>query len=416
VSLLLILGFHNIVSKQIDLVKLSGDSLEIQDYAYHIIVVRTFWFDGFGDIYNVSFQQQAISAYVGAQIYKVMPLGITPIALVVWFPFAYVAGFNLALSYTLWIAFSVGVLVVALWNVWQFVSSRKGPQILPIILSLVIIFSTTTFQALHLGQTSVLAAGLLIYLFFIIYKKTLQRQSTNWLIIVLIVFFLGTKPPYLALGFGLLIIYGWWREALYSFLFMIAIFIGITPLLDWKWVSSYLNLLRMYSWGNIPDVYAWAITPETMNIFRSAFRNIIGDKFASLVSNIGTYSVYLSVASLSMLSSIRGNPKNQFFGINVTKGQLFIFLIAGYLLWAPYAGGYEDILLLPVIITVFIVGDFPRLTNYNSLVLFFILLLILHQNSFPLDKPLWLFWMLKVVVFAYMLRFCHFFPEEKAPA
>jgi hypothetical protein len=378
VSLLLILGFHNIVSKQIDLVKLSGDSLEIQDYAYHIIVVRTFWFDGFGDIYNVSFQQQAISAYVGAQIYKVMPLGITPIALVV--------------------------------------SSRKGPQILPIILSLVIIFSTTTFQALHLGQTSVLAAGLLIYLFFIIYKKTLQRQSTNWLIIVLIVFFLGTKPPYLALGFGLLIIYGWWREALYSFLFMIAIFIGITPLLDWKWVSSYLNLLRMYSWGNIPDVYAWAITPETMNIFRSAFRNIIGDKFASLVSNIGTYSVYLSVASLSMLSSIRGNPKNQFFGINVTKGQLFIFLIAGYLLWAPYAGGYEDILLLPVIITVFIVGDFPRLTNYNSLVLFFILLLILHQNSFPLDKPLWLFWMLKVVVFAYMLRFCHFFPEEKAPA
>jgi hypothetical protein len=96
--MLLIYCFHRFISQQIDFVACLKGYLKIQDYAYHIILVKAFWFDGFGNIYDVYFQQQALSSYIGSQINKVMPLGITPIALVVWFPFAYVARFNMYVS------------------------------------------------------------------------------------------------------------------------------------------------------------------------------------------------------------------------------------------------------------------------------------------------------------------------------
>ena len=120
ISMLLIYCFHYVISQEIDYVTYSDGRLKIQDYAYHIIIVKKFWFDGFGNIYKLAFQQQALSAYIGSQIYKVMPLGITPLSLILWLPFAYVARFSMPLSYTLWSAFSIGVLLIALWNVSRY--------------------------------------------------------------------------------------------------------------------------------------------------------------------------------------------------------------------------------------------------------------------------------------------------------
>ncbi len=124
VSIPIIYCFHHFISKQIEFVKYADGYLKIQDYAYHIIMVNSFWFDGFGNIYDLSFQQQALSTHIGSKLYTVMPLGITPIALVVWLPFAYVARFSMAISYTLWITFSFGILFTALWNVGRFFFSR----------------------------------------------------------------------------------------------------------------------------------------------------------------------------------------------------------------------------------------------------------------------------------------------------
>ena len=113
-SISLIYCFHRYISQKIEFVAYSNGILKIQDYSCYIIITKTFWFDSFGDIYKLTFQQQALSAYIGTKIYTVMPLGITPIALLVWFPFAYVARFNMAISYTLWITFSVFVFFITL--------------------------------------------------------------------------------------------------------------------------------------------------------------------------------------------------------------------------------------------------------------------------------------------------------------
>jgi hypothetical protein len=171
------LCFHRFVSKQLEFVAYSNGYLRIQDYAYHIIIVKAFWFDGFGNIYDLSFQQQALSAHVGSRILTVMPLGITPIALIVWFPFAFVACFNMALSYTLWITLSVSILGLALWKVGRQIFQRKRISLLPITLSVVTLISSTTFFAIILGQTSVLAAGLLIYLIFIVNRDDNEMRE-----------------------------------------------------------------------------------------------------------------------------------------------------------------------------------------------------------------------------------------------
>ena len=141
--------------------------------------------------------------------------------------------------------------------------------------------------------------------------------------------------------------------------------------------------------------------------------NIIGDNIAIIVSFVVTYSVYLSLIGLSVLSKIRGTSIDNLSPFKITKEQLFVLLVASYLLFAPYAGGYEDVLFLPVISMVLLIGKTPNLTDYKSLILIFSLFVILLHNYFPLDKPLWFFWILKAIILGYMIYFCRFPPEGK---
>lgn len=417
IAILLTLCFHFFISEQIDFVTYSNGNYKIQDYAYYIIIAKAFWFHGFGNIYEIYFHQQALSMHIGSQIYYVMPLGITPIALVVWLPFAYVARFNMALSYTLWSAFSLWVLFSALWNVFRYAFQLKKLTLLPIALCFVTLFSLHILLSIYGGQTSVLSAGLLVHLIYIMHRTATKSQSYNWLLIVLLIFMLAIKPPHIALGLGLLLIYGRWREALYSVVLIIVVLVGLTQMLSVNWVSSYLKILPMYARKDIPDIYAWSIVLGTMNIFRSAFGSIIGENLAILVSFVVTYGVYFSIIGISVLSKIKGKSVVKLFSLNLTREQLFVLLVASYLLFAPYAGGYEDILFLPIFVMVLLSGNTPPLTSYESLTLIFILFVILLHTIFPPNKPLWLLWLLKALILGYMLYFCRLIPlSENANA
>jgi len=413
VGVLLTLCFHYFISEQMDFVTYSNGNYKIQDYAYYIIIAKAFWFEGFGNIYEIYFHQQALSMHIGAQIYYVMPLGTTPIALVVWLPFAYVARFSMSLSFTLWSAFSLWVLFFALWNVFRYAFQLKKPALLPIALSFVTLFSLHILLSIYGGQTSVLTAGLLIHLIYIMHRTATKSQSDNWLLIALLIFMLGIKPPHIALGLGLLMIYGRWREALYSVVLILVVLIGVTPMLSVGWVSSYFKILPMYSRENVPDIYSWSIVLGNMNIFRSAYRSIIGDNIAIFVSFVVTYSVYLSVVGVSVLAKIRGKSIDKLSPLKFTKEQLFVLLVSSYLLFAPYAGGYEDILFLPIFITVLLSGNTPPLTSYKSLTLIFIVFVILLHSLFPPNKPLWLLWLLKAFILGYMLNCCRRGQKEK---
>ena len=115
---------------------------------------------------------------------------------------------------------------------------------------------------------------------------------------------------------------------------------------------------------------------------------------------------------LSILPKLRGKSIDKLYLINLSKDQLFVLLVASYLLFAPYAGAYEDVLFLPVFSTVLLIGKTPNLTDYKSLMLIFSLFVILLHSYFPPNKPLWLFWILKAMILGYMLYFCRFSSER----
>jgi hypothetical protein len=369
-------------------------------------MVKAFWFGAKGNIYDVLFQQKALSEYVGSRVDTVMPLGNTPVALIVWFPFAYMACFNLALSYTLWSALSIGILFIALWCVGKDVAQKKEQKLLPITLSLVTLFSHITYSAVILGQTSVLATGLLIYLFFVLYTKPYQPTPDINMLIPVIIGIVGIKPTYFALAMGLLIIYGMWRDAVYAAILVTAVFVCLTPMLTVKWLPHYLSQLGVFGQIKIPEEYAWAFVPQTMTIFRSAFRDMIGDPLASLTSTIVICSAYIGVLGFSLIAKIKDKSTHQLFSLEITKGQLFVVLVASYLLFSPYAGGYEDVLLVCIFITVLLVGNPPDLANYKSLLLIFLLLFLLFHKSFLYEKVLWLVWISKAVLLINMVKFC----------
>jgi hypothetical protein len=319
----------------------------------------------------------------------------------------------MALSYTLWITLSLFILFTAFWSIVRNFYPNRNIPMLPITLVFVTIFSAVTFRALHLGQTSVFAAGVLIHLIYFINKTTRKLESNNVLIISFLTFILGIKPTYISLGLGLLMIYGMWRQVICSIVTVFVLLVGITPLLTLEWVPSYLSLLQMYNHGNFPEFYAWAIAPETMNIFRSAFGKIIGDNLTGLISTIVTCCIYVCVIGYSIFAKIRGDYTDQFSLLRTTEEQLFILLVASYLLFSPYAGAYEDVLFLPVFFTVLLVGKSPKLTDYKSLLLILSLFVILLQSYFPPNKPLCLLWILKAMVLGYMLNFTVLKKEER---
>jgi len=210
-----------------------------------------------------------------------------------------------------------------------------------------------------------------------------------------------------------LIIYGLWAEAIYSVLLLIVSLLFITPFLTTDWIFSYYQQLSVFSRETVPYEYARAFAPHTMNIFRSAFRNIIGDKIARSISTMVTVGVYTGVIGYSILLKIKNVSIDEPSPLKVTKAQLFVLIIGSYLLFAPYAGGYEDLLLLPVFIMVLLAGNSPNLTNYKSIALICILFFILFYNTLPPNKPVWLFWTLKAVILGCMLNFSGFRKEEK---
>ena len=411
IMFLLIPCFHYFISENMDFVRYSSDNqgkyLQIQDYAYHIIVSKSFWFENSGNIYSLEFQQKALSNYINSKIDLAMPIGITPIGLLLFLPFSFLSLYSISLSYTFWMSFSFFVLFSAIWHAileFEKQNRRFGRWTIFIIFT---IFSFSTFTAIFLGQTSIYGVGLLVFLIVFIKRKNESLRSSENISypIIIVMFFLGIKPNYTILGLGFLLIYGIWRESLYSIVIFIVFFIVLSPFLESNWFFSYLKTVKMINNGNLPEQYSWTYAPETMILFRTAFKGIIGDHVAVKISNIVNLSIYVFVMLFGTLVIKQKNDKKDFWLLRkVTKEQASISLIASYLLFAPYAGSYEDFLFLIVFYVVLIFGEIPKVKNWESIIISLLLLITLSHNLLDNGKSILFIWFLKLILFILIYR------------
>lgn len=399
--------FHYLLSSKMEFVKYNIDNkflyFKIQDYAYHILITKSFWFENFGDIYKLDFQQKVLSTYLGSDISLAMPLGITPVAMVVWLPFAFIAKYDMALSYTFWSISSITLLFLSLWKFLKKRCQENKSISLPFYLVVVTIYSPAAFVALLLGQTSIFAVGLIVLIIDYIFEKNSKPKNFFAIAyIAILVFMIGIKPSYLLIIFGLLAIYGLWKELFLSGFLMIGYFIAFSLLLGIEWIFSYKNLMEMYTSGVFPNEYSWSIVPGTMNIFRSAFRNLVGDSFAVLISSSVTLAVYFIVFCYSIMKS------TNFFGkeIKFERSQVFILLVSSYLLFAPYAGSYEDVLFIPIFLVLLISYKMPNAIDFKGFILILLLFFLLSQIVFSSSEFMLFFWLMKFVFIWFLIIYC----------
>ena len=398
--------FHNNISKNIRLIELKKNEvnntenyLKIQDFAYHIIVVKHFWLKKFGNIYEYEFQKHALSDYIGAKVNFLMPIATTPIALIVWFPFACLAHFDLSLSYTFWMTFSFSIFFRGIFLIWEYFKKKDNFPVLATTLILLTIFSMITFRTIILGQTSLIATGAIIWLIALtISGKEREKQIKN---IFLLLIILGLKPPYLVIGIGFLLIYCKYSEGIIAITLVFVTIIALTPFLGIEWMKSYLNVIKIYSQGNFPTVYSWSIAYDTMNIFRSAYGEIIGRKHVVVISYILSMISYFVVSAFILMKYFQKktlNNKKNILNLELNKERIFIVLTSSYLLFAPYAGAYEDLLLIPIFVISGLFCNYQKVWNIYNVGQCIFLITILSNPYLPKEKPLWLFWIMKFII------------------
>jgi hypothetical protein len=226
---------------------------------------------------------------------------------------------------------------------------------------------------------------------------------------VLLAVLTGMKPPYLIIGFVILLIYGRRREFLASVVTVMMLAAALTPLMTPEWPRSYISTLQMYGSGNFPDVYAWSIAPWTMNIFRSAVAGFIGDRTAAALSS-AISAVVLSVMAIFFL--LRPSPHT------ARASQAAVAVIACCLLFSPNSGAYEDILLIPAFVAVMVNGAAPPLLSLKGMAIAGALLLSLLHNVPGLGLNhyrLWIFFIPKLLVLAGMVYYAGAGRNPQAP-
>ncbi len=399
VFILLALFVHFFFSIYSANLKVAPDGVfRITDFLYYLLMVKAFWSGQITSVYQVSSQRAVVAALAGKEFYRVMPVAITPTALLVWFPFVLVADMNLAWANTLWTSISLGVLFFAWWKVGVFVFRRKSRS-LPfyVVLLLVFFFSVSMLAAISLGQNSLLATGLLTLFLYVVQQRKKINTAVFRLIIYVSIFTLSIKAPHLILALVILYIFGFWREVIVS-----AALLGFASLLLVVWVDSaifsdYLTQLSLYNRVVMPDYYASAVVVSTTNTFRSAFSPLLGVSIVFRASQI----VFAAGILMLVIVSFLKQKAPSFLPLAISKinnVQLVIALLSIALLFLTYVGRHEELLIFVAVAGVLLRQN-TRLTIDFKMILWLLgLFLVLNHTLLPLDKNLWPFWFIKLAV------------------
>lgn len=295
---------------------LKGGQLRLQDLAYHLLLVREWWSGSIDSIYSFSAQTKALSSVAGQSMNFAMPVGVTPLALLIWYPFSQL---SFAAAHAAWIGVSLTIFCCAIMRIIsQFPLKRWW-----IFGAILILFLSPAFgRTLILGQSSLWALGLLLLL-----VDELRTGSTKIIYPLCLLLLLSIKPSYMFVALVLLLARGNWRLAGIWFAVSAAV---VCALLGVSGITEYLHALATYSALKMPEMYQGA------NSGLPNLRAILPVNWPVRAIEIGSLVMTLMVAAADRKSS--------------SWAPLTLLAVLAALFFAPYSGRYELLLLfLPAI-------------------------------------------------------------------
>lgn len=376
---LVLLGFFYALLLRYEVVPLQrrvGDSLGIQDYAFQALEFREFCAARSASPYRSGDQKTVMDREFGQDFKSWMPAGISPAWMLPICGLTHFAG-SLASSAALWCLASLAALAAAL----SLASRRWERAEETLTLVLPILISESFLRAISLGQTSILGAGALVWFGFG------SEKRVSWLDL-LFASVAALKPTYFViLAICLVGSRGiaFACKVLSAPVILCAVSLAVYGSGVW---ADYLTGISGFA-SVMPDVYKPGFSLTAFLTVRSALAPILGQDAALLASKVLS-ALSLGLAGLwAMALAFRGRP-------GAGPGAAACL---GFLLFAPYAGAYEDILFLAPVLSLLSARELLKVER-----LFFALSLVFILNFSLLPAGLlWIAAAAKLLCAALML-------------
>ena len=403
--LILCLAVHLVITtSSFGTISTGRQGFRISDYAYKLQVIRSFWSGKISSIYRVDSQIAAVEDGFGVKVGEAMPIGDSPTVLLLFLPFSLVATFGLPVAITLWISVSLAVLFFSLEKTGESFPDREIPSPVYFIVVCIFTFSSAMMHALLMGQTTLLACGILILTVLEITGAANDNRSPRLWTMLAGGLVLSVKIPYLVFLLGILLLFGLFREAVAACaaaaggIVVLGFWKGFCTILDW------IGQIRLFSGGAVPGYYASSFNLHTQVTLRSAFAQFTDSPLVVVAS----YGVLLAGCFVLFLawSARRGSPPPPHKSAVGPSPQRLVTALTGLLLlFLPYLGEYEDLLLLVPYTFVFLNKEHrPQIGNIDRKFVLSILCatVVLNYNLFPIPRPIFLFWLLKLASVSFL--------------
>ncbi len=330
-----------------------------------------------------------------------MLFGSTPMLVLVLAPFALLARTSLELASDAWSAFSVTLLCFAILLIARNLPPKREERWLGYLLIACSVGSSAFTRNLYLGQTAIFAMAILLLLYCAMRSGEAERRS--WLYALLLTA-LAIKPPYFALGLIIALLEGRFRLALYAIGCTCAIFVAFMFPLGALWPVDYLETLSIYTQEEIPQVFRSALVFDNMNLFRNV--GIISAQAANTVSYVLMLVTFGAATTWALAARRFVSTSRNAEDSATIRAKIFIAVLGSYLLFAPYAGIYEDFLLPlgPAIAWSerFLPGQ-DHILSFRTISILALLIVLLNHTLFLPEVPMAALWVAKVTLFAILL-------------
>ncbi|HZD40331.1 MAG TPA: hypothetical protein VE131_06385 [Terriglobales bacterium] len=374
---------------------------KIQDFHYCIVMIRSFWSHEIASIYDPMSQLDVVRSHFGIAMNQAMSIGHSPTILLILLPFSLVTRISFPLANTLWVSAFLTVFSVAVLKMGAHLLQYERNRI-PVFIAAYSVFllSFRAVTVIFLGQTTLLASGLLLFLLLEITLARKEGRSLRRGLVYPILFILSIKLHYLALGLAILLIGGYIHEMLAS---VAIVAVSVATLIAYSGpdlLMGFLEQLSVFSTTELPAYYDMTYIFHTFITFRNAFAPIIG---ASLSLKISMIVLALGCVALCWIFVPRYGEwrKGRKHIDGTTPEQGIVTLFALPLLFMPYIGGYEDILMIIPFSTAFLVPNCIQ-KHGKIIALLPFLFVVLNQRVMFSSDHLWLYWGMKASIFVFL--------------
>ncbi len=309
-----------------------GQHIRVLDFPYHLRLVSGAVLDSVGDIYSLPVQLNLLTSSTGQSVTQAMPVGMSPSIIILLLPFVAAEQMSLSAAHALWDAVSIATCAIGFLAL-VFRTKRSPERRLLCLFALLTLCSSLTNATLVLGQTSLLALGVLL----LYCDELFSEKSGKLWKLGLLAAILSIKLPYLAIAAVLaaakLPIRGTVQVLMPSLLLGALSFV----ILPFSSLSSFIKTLAMYSAAQIPPSYSSSISYTSIGTVAGVWKSVVPD---------ATPGPVLVLALLTICVLGIAWAKRSEFG----SAALLPIIIGAFLLLTPYSGIYEDLLMvLPVV-------------------------------------------------------------------